>query len=260
MLLTGAVLRVRCLGTFTFRSDSVWHMGPAFKRGREFLQYFVSYPRAAASRETLVNAFWPSLDIDTAAHRLHIAAAGARAALRDAAPSVDGIRCVNGAYVWDPSIAIESDADCLLAASRGSSIEAMERAVSLYAGDYLAGEDAEWIYPLRVRCANAYAVILERLAEHAIAGGDWLGGLDYAMRLVEADRSHEGATRLVMRALVATGQRCAALAAYDALAKYLQLHVGLKPTVQTCDLWKSILHGDASGITAASGNASAGSF
>ncbi len=243
MLLAESMLRVRCLGAFSFRADSVWSSGPAFKRGREFLQYFVSYPRTAASREVLVSAFWPMLDAETASHRLHMAAAGARAALRALSPHVDGIRCHGGAYAWDPAIAIESDSQSLLAASRGTSVEDMEAAAASYAGDYLAGEEAEWIYPLRVRCANAYAMILERLAEHDIARRNWSSALEYALRLLEADRAHEGGARLAMRAFVAMGRRGAALAVYDALASYLRHHLTLSPSAQTCALRASILAG-----------------
>jgi DNA-binding SARP family transcriptional activator len=235
------VLRVRCLGAFSFRSDGAWSSGPAFKRGREFLQYFVSYPRAAASREVLVNCFWPSLDPQTAAHRLHLAAAGARAALRAVSPRVDGIRCNGGAYAWDPAVAIESDAEQLLAASRTGSVAEMERAAALYGGDYFSGDEAEWMYPLRVRCANAFAVILERLAEHAIQGADHSAALEYALQLLEADRANEAATRLAMRALTATGRRGAALAMYEALASYLQHHLALRPSSQTNELRSSIV-------------------
>jgi DNA-binding SARP family transcriptional activator len=250
MLLAESVLRVRCLGAFSFRAEGAWSCGPAFKRGREFLQYFVSYPRAAASREVLVNVFWPTLDAETAAHRLHLAAAGARAALRAVSPEVDGIRSSGGAYAWDPAIVIESDAVSLLAAGRGNSLEEMERAASLYAGDYLAGDEAEWMYPLRVRCANAYAVILERLAMAAITRKDFAAGLEYALRLLEADRAHEAGTRLAMRTFAAMGRRGAALAVYDALSSYLHHHLALQPSAQTNELRARIVADAPIGIIA----------
>lgn len=230
----GPVLQVRSLGTFAYRGDGGrWQNGPSFKRGRELLQYLISYPRTPVSRETLADAFWPELDGADVRHRLHLAVTGARAALRDALPEVDGVRCVAGSYVWDPAIRVESDVDRFLAAYRLPERSAMESAVATYGGEYLAGENAEWIYPLRIRCANAYVTMLERLAELAAAEGDHGRALEYALRLVEADRAHEGATRLIMKSLAATGRRCAALAEYDALAKYLDKRLGMKPSHQT---------------------------
>ncbi len=236
VLSTRPVLQVRCLGSFSLGSGGSWTAGPAFKRGREFLEYLVSYPRSAASHETLVSAFWPALGVQAAAHRLHLAVAGARAALRGLSPEIDGIRCSGRAYAWDPAIPIESDSEMLLAASRGHSVEEMKRAASLYCGEYLAGEDAEWMYPLRVRCANAHAVILERLSEGELAAGNAVEALEYALRLAEVDPAHEGATRLAMSSFAAMGRRGAALAKYDALAAYLQHHLALRPSAKTTEL------------------------
>jgi DNA-binding SARP family transcriptional activator len=238
-----AVLHARCLGAFAFRGTGPWFNGPTFKRGGEFLQYLVSYPRAGASRNVLASTFWPDLGADVAAHRLHLAVAGARAALREVFPHIEGIRYCGGVYAWNAFVRVESDAEALQAASRGDSIEAMHAATALYNGEYLAGEHAEWMYPLRIRYANAYEVILERLAERAIAREDYQEALEYALRLVEADRAHEGATRLVMRSLAAVGRRGAALEAYDQLAAYLHHHLTLKPSTQTLQLRETIVAG-----------------
>jgi DNA-binding SARP family transcriptional activator len=227
------VLRVHSLGTFAYRGDGHWHNGPSFKRGRELLQYLVSYPRTTVSREALADAFWPELDGASFRHRLHLAVTGARAALRDALPEVDGLRCVSGSYTWNPDVHVDSDLDRFLSAFRGGEKSSMETAIGMYGGEYLSGENAEWIYPLRVRCANAYVVMLERLAEMASAEGDHGRALEYALRLVEADRAHEGATRLMMKSLAATGRRCAALAEYEALARYMDKRLGMKPSAQT---------------------------
>ena len=99
------------------------------------------------------------------------------------------------------------------------------------------------MYPLRVRCANAYAIVLERLAEDCSLRAQWAASLEYALRLIEADRAHEGAARLAMRALTAMGRRGAALAVFDALTRYLQHHLMLKPSDRTCELRAAIVTG-----------------
>lgn len=91
VLAANRVLHVRCLGAFAIRGAGEWLPGPTFKRGREFIQYLISYPRASVSRDALANIFWPDLDSDVATHRLHLAVAGARAALREVLPDVDKI-------------------------------------------------------------------------------------------------------------------------------------------------------------------------
>jgi DNA-binding SARP family transcriptional activator len=201
----------------------------------------VSYPRAAVARDSLAGMFWPDLEADTAAHRLHLAVAGARAALRKAVPGIEGICYCGGAYAWSTLMHVESDAQRLQVASLSGSVDDMRTAAALYDGEYLAGEKAEWMYPLRIRYANAYAIILERLAENAISRAQYGEALEYALRLVEVDRAHEGATRQLMRSFAAIGRRGAALEAYDALAAYLQQHLGITPSAETTQLRDAIV-------------------
>jgi DNA-binding SARP family transcriptional activator len=237
-------LSVRCLGAFAFCQDGAWTSGPAFKRGREFLQYLVSYPRAAVSRSALAEAFWPELDISMVAHRLHIAVSGARTALR-AVLTGEPFQCSGGTYGWNPAIEIDSDAERFLACHHEASMASMRDGIALYRGEYLAGEQAEWIYPLRVRYASVYATMLERLADDAAARHDHAAALDFGLRLSEADRAHEGAARVVMRAFAALGRRGAALAEYDALARYLQRYLGIDPSGTTRRLREEIVRGDS---------------
>jgi DNA-binding SARP family transcriptional activator len=239
-----ATLHVRSLGGFWFRTGGEWVAGPAFKRGREFLEYFCAYPRATASRDSLAETFWPSVDAESALHRLHIAACGARSVLRKMFPGIDAIRCTGGAYTWHPDVTLTSDVERFLAYYREGSLEAMSAAIGMYAGEFLAGDDAEWMYPLRVRCSSLYATMLERLAADAMSRGDHIAALDLGLRLVESDRAHEGATRLTMQALAALGRRGAALAEFDELARYLKAHLGIDPAADTLRVRATILAGE----------------
>jgi DNA-binding SARP family transcriptional activator len=232
---------VRCLGTFSFRADGAWTTGPALKRGRELLQFLFSSPHRFASRDVLAEALWPDLDGDAVPHRLHLAVSGARAALRTVLPGAEALRSFSGGYGWDADVTIVMDVDNLLAAARMGSDEEIERAVDLYRGEFLAGEQAEWIYPMRVRCANAYASMLERLATAALQRDDIPLALERASRLISLDRAHEGATRLLMTALARCGRRAAALTEYDALARYLDKHLGLEPSGTTMALRDSVV-------------------
>lgn len=241
LIAPSTILEVRCLGSFSFRTQSAWASGPALKRGREFLQYLCTCPHRFASCDALVEAFWPDLDNENVMHRLHLAVSGARAALRAAIPGIEAIRCLAGGYGWSPDIMITSDVDGLLAAARSGEIDVMEHAVTLYRGEFLAGENADWMYPMRLRCANAYASVLERLANHALGRGDLPSALDHASSLTSFDRAHEGATRVLMRALAQSGRRAAALAEYEALASYLRKHLDLGPSTATVALRDAII-------------------
>jgi DNA-binding SARP family transcriptional activator len=152
----------------------------------------------------------------------------------------DVIDCVSGGYAWGPQIRISSDANEFLELCRSKSSEALQSASDLYAGEFLAGETADWLQPLRVRCATAYSCAMDRLAEEAVAGGDFEKALLYGLQLTAFEPAHEGATCLVMRCFAALGQRARALERYDALAAHLNCHLGIGPTQQTIDLVREL--------------------
>jgi DNA-binding SARP family transcriptional activator len=229
-------LHVRFFGHFAIRSQAGWRSGPPPKKGRDLLQYLGAYPRRVATRDELAGAFWPGAEPEDMAHRIHLAASGARKYLREMLDGHDAIECVPGGYVWHPSVKISSDAEELLALCQTGTTANLEAAATLYAGEFLAGEVADWLQPLRVRCASAYGMAIERLADQALQRGDSTTALSYGLQLVEAEPGHEGATRLVMQCFINLGQRMRAFERYEALAVYLYRHLGVGPTPETAAL------------------------
>lgn len=229
-------LNVRFLGCFAYRAGGAWQTGPGFKHGREFLEYMTAYPRGPATYQRLEEAFWPGLESDALRHRLHVAAAGARAALRCVFPSFDSIRVLPGAYAWNPKLRIESDYNQLLRCCDEGNLDAMKRGVALYDGDFCAGESADWIHVLRARASSAYVTMLQTLAEDAFQRGDCATAVRYALQLVENDRGHEGASRLLMRSFAAIGCRDLAFAEYESLRRWLLLHLAVQPSAATTAL------------------------
>jgi DNA-binding SARP family transcriptional activator len=234
-------LDVRLLGEFAIRVGDRWEPGPPPMRGRCLIQYLAVHRTGVTPRERLAEAIWPELDGDTATHRLHIAVSGARAYLRRALHGIDAIRCVHGGYAWSPDVVVSTDVETFLEAARGERPEELQRAKSLYGGELLASEAAEWIEPLRVRCAAAYVSVVERLAEHAISYGEYGAALALGLELVAFDRGHEGASRLVMRCFAALGRRGRALAEYEALRAHLRKHLGLEPAPETRQLIRAVV-------------------
>jgi DNA-binding SARP family transcriptional activator len=241
------VLQFRCFGTFTLIGENDWSAKPARARGRELLQYLVAHPNGFASREVLAEAFWPELSIDEVGNRLHLAASGARASLRDALDDVDPIRCVEGAYGWHASVAIVSDVTRFTACYNDGSPAAMREAIAIYGGELFANDRAEWIVPLRVRYTSAYLTMLERLARHALSNDDHAGSLDYGLQLRAEDPGHESAARLVMHCFAKLGRRHSAIAEYDSLCRHLRRGLNVKPTAETEALRRAILSGDHEG-------------
>ncbi|MGH7729016.1 MAG: AfsR/SARP family transcriptional regulator [Vulcanimicrobiaceae bacterium] len=243
--MAGFELRFRFLGAFAVHTSGGWHGGPPPKRGRELLQLLGAYPRRVATCEALAEAFWPEVAPDAVAHRIHLSASGARAYLRDVAGGRELVRRVPGGYAWDAAADVRSDLRELLYLSLSESPDDLRSAVELYAGEFLAGETADWAQPLRVRCARAFEAAIEALAERAIKDRDYARALSYGLQLLDADPAHEAATRLSMGCFAKLGQRGRALECYDALRTYLRRTLSIEPTNETNDFASALRRRDA---------------
>jgi DNA-binding SARP family transcriptional activator len=238
-------LQARCFGNFRVAFGGGWERGPEQKRAREVMQYLILHPTGVAPRERLTEVLWPGETSEVVMHRLHSAVSGARAFLRGALGGLNAIRCSDEGYAWHHDVRIESDVTSFADLYRDGSAAAAAKAVELYRGELLAGQDAEWVRPARVKYAAMYASLVERLSGAAFRAGDFEGALHYGLELLEIDRAHEGASRLVLCCFEALGRRAQALGEYEALRAYLQKHLGVEPMPETADVIARIMRNGA---------------
>jgi DNA-binding SARP family transcriptional activator len=227
------VLRVRCLGSLAFFGANGWFSGPSPKRGRELLAYLLTFRKSPAPRTAIAEAIWPQLEADAVRQRLHLAVSGARGALRLAGAHDDAIQFRAGSYMWHSSVEIDSDFDRFVRFAAEGTAESARAAVALYAGEYMAGEQGDWLAPMRARCASTYIDLLEKLAADAIERGRYDLAQGYCFDLLTVDRGHEGAVRLLMSCYSALGRRSAALHEYATLSRYLADELGVEPARET---------------------------
>jgi DNA-binding SARP family transcriptional activator len=252
---SNVTLEFRCLGTFVFHGRGEWQSGPARARGGEFLEYFVNHPHAAVGRESLCDVLWPDGDTERCAHRLHLAASGARAAVRQECGALNPIVFADGTYSWNPAVHVERDTDRFERCFQDGSCGAYERGVASYLGEFLAGAMADWVVPLRVRYENMYVTMLVSAAGSILkATFETIGvafdmncgiprATDYALKVVAADRAHERATQIAMVCLAKSGRRNLAIKEYYNLKRYLQKWLGVKPMGDTEEIRRMILDG-----------------
>jgi DNA-binding SARP family transcriptional activator len=236
-------LEVRCFGAFVFNGGGCWRVAPSRARGGEFLAYLASHPRLPLLRNALSEAFWPDLDAEQTTHRLHLAVSGARAALRTALPNMNPIVFHNDSYAWNPLVDIKSDTDRLERCFNDGSVPALSEGVRIYSGQFLAGDQADWMLPLRIRYEQMYVTMLETLAQAALQASDYGRATDFALKLIEIDRANERATQLAMLSSAQAGHRSAALAEFANLERYLRKWLGVEPTAATIQLREQILKG-----------------
>ncbi len=136
-------------------------------------------------------------------------------------------------------------ADCPDCAQR------LERAASLYRGEFLAGFSLpdsgpfeEWLLLQRHRCRRRAVEALEGLAAQGERRGEAAAALGHARRWVELEPLDEQGHRQIMRLLAVAGQRAMALAQYGACREELHAQLGAEPDTRTTALYERILKGE----------------
>lgn len=124
---------------------------------------------------------------------------------------------------------------------------ALQAAVSLYRGDFLAGfylRDApafeEWTLIHRERYRSLALHALHTLTEHYLRYRAYGRAIDSATHLLALDSWREEAHRQLMLALVRSGQRTAALSQYETCRRILDEELGVAPSAETTTLYERI--------------------
>ena len=189
------------------------------KRRLALLALLAAARERGLSRDQLLAYLWPESTAANARHSLEQLLHSLRRALGESVfSSTNPVRL-------DPSVVASDVAEFEGALTRGASAEA----VALYEGPFLQGfylDDApefeRWSSAERTRLGERYTDALNLLAIEAESRGDTAGAVRWRRRLVEADPLGSRSALALMRALVAAGDRTAALQharVYEALVQ-----------------------------------------
>jgi DNA-binding SARP family transcriptional activator/predicted ATPase len=143
---------------------------------------------------------------------------------------------------------IEVCPDCLVA---------LEQAVALYRGDFLAGftlSDSlafdDWQFFQSEGVRQELASALERLVRGHSAREAYEPAISYARRWLAIDPLHEPVHRQLMGLYAQSGRRAPALRQYEECARILEDELGLPPSRETTALYEQIRHSaDPSGFS-----------
>ena len=145
----------------------------------------------------------------------------------------------NSETIWLKPSTISSDVARFEALFSDGGREALNAAVGLYRGQFLAdltiGEEAwsEWLDIQRQRFEGLALDAMVGLAQQELQLGHNEQSLRVANRAVAVSNLREDAHRLVMRALDANGRRANALKHYEDLTKLLKSELGVEPDAST---------------------------
>jgi LuxR family transcriptional regulator, maltose regulon positive regulatory protein len=241
-------VRIRTLGGFALETaaavsgeDAKGKKKP--QRPMELLQYLIAQGGAAVAIGKASEALWPDADGDAAKKAFDVTLYRLRKLLgSDEIAVIEGGKLsLNTILCWVDCIAFAGLVSKLESVAATQVSELVDRAVELYRGHFLAGDDPPaWAIPHREKLRG----LLHRLVE---TGGERLEQANASgaaerlyRRAVELDPLAESAYRRLMRMLAARGESAEALQIYRRCRQTLSIMLGVNPSAETEALHRSV--------------------
>lgn len=210
------------------------------------LLVYLALTGQAHNREVLAALFWPEYDSTRARAGLRrVLAAINKTPLREwIIADREMIMLKTGDTLWVDVLHFSQLIE-------DTNPEALQEAVALYHGDFMAGFTLrnsaafdEWqsvqTHMLQQRLVGA----LELLTQRYVETQNFKEGLKVALRLLAIDALHEPAHRQLMRLYAMSGQQSAALNQYEMMADLLERELGEAPQPETVELYQTIKSGE----------------
>ena len=221
------MLRVGLVGELCVELDERRLESIASRRARSLLAWLAYHP-GPHPRSRVAAVFWPDVLDASARASLRTTLATLRRELGEAGAGHivaerDRVGIVEGPEVWVDL----REAERLAAEGR------LSDALELRDGELLTDLDDDWVLEERRLHRDRVEELLVALGDAAEAGGDPEAAVGYARRRLELDPVSEDAARVLMRWLARTGDRAAAVAAYEAFRVALREALGMAPSAET---------------------------
>ncbi|WP_406410598.1 BTAD domain-containing putative transcriptional regulator [Streptomyces sp. NBC_01614] len=248
-------VRIRFFGDFELTVNGApvrrWRAGKA----RGLFQLLVIHRGQTVTRDRLYEALWPGSDRSAGDSSLKVAAHALRRVL-DAhpdSPCTSGIRLSYRDFGYILDVAdLWSDVDrfrelvhtglrAATAGDRGVARERLRSAVALYAGEFLRGENADWVVEQREYLRSLALRALEVLRADAAEREDFPELIEVCRSTLGIDRHYEETYRALMAAHGRRGEHACVRRWYDLCASRLREDLEVAPSPETDRLLQAIL-------------------
>lgn len=222
-----------------------------YSKAREMLFYLACHP--SRTKEQIGLALWPDISAVQLDQHFRVTLHHLRRALGDP----DWILYGDGRYTFNRAfpfwfdvdafefnlslaeVALEGAAD---GAARAS--DHLERAISLYRGDFLEDYDAEWCLARREELRRIYLEGLLAWGGLLMDAGQHDQAAQVYRRAILCDPYIEAAHRALMRCLARQGEVGLALRQYRTVARLLEEELGGSPAPETIALHEHLRRGE----------------
>ena len=239
-----AHLEIKLLGPFQVLINGESATGFDSDKVRALLAYLAVEADRPVRREKLAGLLWPDFGESAARTNLRQALANLRRVLRDQEAEQPFLLPTHQTIHFNKHSNHTLDVSSFTALATGElerspGIEDLEKAVSLYRGEFLQGfslPDAatfeEWALVTRESLQRMAMRVLHRSAGFYEEQAAYEQALHFAYRQLELGPYQEDAHQQVMRLLAQAGQRNEALSHYEAYRQLLQAELGVTPSNQ----------------------------
>lgn len=230
------ILSFELLGSFTCK-DAKQESMKIGKKTLSFLQYLIVNHRRNISSEELMEQFWTEKDSRDPANALKHMLFKTRNLLKSMFPEQESLFLTfQGCYGWNPKIHLELDSErfeqyCLTAKkqTKEARLETLLKAASLYKGEFLSGNDSDWVMPLRLYYQTLYLDVCKETLPILQKEERWQEILKICEQASAVDFSTDIFIVCQMQALTALGHPEHAIEAYRRFRERLWEEFEIEP-------------------------------
>ncbi len=230
-------LEVHCLGSFLAIKNGkeiAWRT----LRARDLLAYLVHNRGKPVTREMVWEELWPEADTEQASTLFHTNLYYLRRAIRSGSEKqpvkYEGKRYHLSQELFALDI---TKFETLAGSDQKTDKSVLEKALSLYQGNYLEDLDYPWVYAERERLSRMHLSLLNQLSQVYIEEEDLEKASACLRKIICLNPLLEESHVSLMQIYALMGDRLAVIQQYETLVSILDQELGVRPTTHTRDLY-----------------------
>lgn len=232
-------IKIYTLGRFELLIDAepVSFPGRTQKRPLDLLKMVLAFGGREVSESTLHEALWPDAEGDAAAHAFEMLLKRLRAIVghHDALVLKGGSLTLNPRLCWVDAWAFER-----MAGEAAKLPQSLQKALDLYGGRFLDGEDDPWAVATRERLRRKFLLLVTRIGKTHEDRQEWEQAANTYHRGLDVDDLAEDFYRGLMQCYAQLDQRAEAVSTYHRCRRALTAGLGLAPSRQTEQLYQQL--------------------